>query len=148
MSLVLGFGLEHSCPWPREGLSSKRLSLALASDFFVSLALASSLMSSTPPLIFAAAVSQYQSWSRGHKARGQGQGHKKIRGQGQGQPIRGPTFSRPRTGMLEAKTEDQGHSRKCFRKKRGLQKSFSSNLQLFGVARIFDWGAQTTNHMQ
>ena len=33
MSLVLGVGLEHSCPWPREGLSSEGLSLALASDF-------------------------------------------------------------------------------------------------------------------
>ena len=53
MSLVLGLGLEHSCPWPRERLSSERLSLALASDFFVSLALAlaSSLVSSTPPLL-------------------------------------------------------------------------------------------------
>ena len=49
VSLVLGLGLEHSCPWPRERLSSERLSLAL--DFFVSLALASSLVSSTPPLI-------------------------------------------------------------------------------------------------
>ena len=48
VSLVLG--LEHSCPWPRECLSSERLSLALASNFFVSLALASSLVSSTPPL--------------------------------------------------------------------------------------------------
>ena len=47
VSLVLG--LEHSCPWPRECLSSKRLSLAL--DFFVSLVLASSLVSSTPPLL-------------------------------------------------------------------------------------------------
>ena len=44
---VLGLGLEHSCPWPRECLSSERLSLA--SVFFVSLA--SSLVSSTPPLI-------------------------------------------------------------------------------------------------
>ena len=43
VSLVLG--LEHPCPWPREGLS-----LALDSDFFVSLALASSLVSSTPCL--------------------------------------------------------------------------------------------------
>ena len=51
VSLVLGLGLEHSSPWPRECLSSERLSLALASDcFFVSLALASSLESSTPPL--------------------------------------------------------------------------------------------------
>ena len=32
VSLVLDLGIEHSCPWPREGLSSERLSLA--SDFF------------------------------------------------------------------------------------------------------------------
>ena len=35
VSLVLGLGLEHFCPWPREGLSSEKLSLPLASDFFV-----------------------------------------------------------------------------------------------------------------
>ena len=35
VSLVLGLGLEHICPWPREGLSSEELSLALASDFFL-----------------------------------------------------------------------------------------------------------------
>ena len=36
VSLVLGLGLEHFCPRPRECLSSERLSLALAlaSDFF------------------------------------------------------------------------------------------------------------------
>ena len=39
MSLVLGLGLEHSCPWPRECLSLERLSLALASDFFCVLGL-------------------------------------------------------------------------------------------------------------
>ena len=56
---------------------------------------------------------------------------------------------RPRTGMLEAKAKVQGQSRKCSpKKKKGLQKSFSGNLQFFGVARIFDWGAQTTNHVQ
>ena len=48
--MVLGLGLEHSCPWPREGLSSERLSLALV--------LASSLVSSTPPLIFERFVDQ------------------------------------------------------------------------------------------
>ena len=37
VSLVLGLGLEHSCPWPRECLSSERLSLAL--DFFCVLGL-------------------------------------------------------------------------------------------------------------
>ena len=39
VSLVLGLGLEYSCPWPRECLSSERLSLALASDFFCGLGL-------------------------------------------------------------------------------------------------------------
>ena len=39
VSLVLGLDLEHSCPWPRECLSSERLSLALASDFFCVLGL-------------------------------------------------------------------------------------------------------------
>ena len=41
VSLVLGLGLERSCPWPRECLSSERLSLALAlaSDFFCVLGL-------------------------------------------------------------------------------------------------------------
>ena len=88
-------------------------------------------------------LGNYQRWSRGHKARGQDQGHKKIRGQGQGQPFRGQTLSKPRTGMLEAKAKDQGHKRKCspkkkrssqkfFRrspKKKGLHKNFSGDLQ-------------------
>ena len=64
---------------------------------------------------------------------------KKIRGQSQVQPFRGQTFSRPRTGMLEAKAKDQEHSRECSPKKKGLQKFFSGNLQFIGVARIFDW---------
>ena len=55
------------------------------------------------------------------KARGQGQGHKKIRGQGQ--PFRGQTLSRPRTGMLEAKAKDQGHKRKCSQKKKRSSKN-------------------------
>ena len=48
VSLVLG--LEHSCSWPREGLTSRSWFLAL--NFFVSLALAlvPSLMFSTPSL--------------------------------------------------------------------------------------------------
>ena len=53
-----------------------------------------------------------QMWSRGHKARGQGQGHKKVRGQGQGRLFRGENLSRPRTRMLEAKAKDQGHRHK------------------------------------
>ena len=50
----------------------------------------------------------YQRWSRGHKARSQGQDqrHKKI------------SRPRPRTDPLEAKAKDQGHRRKCSQKKR------------------------------
>ena len=65
-------------------------------------------------------VTRYQRWNRGHKARGQGQGHKKIRGQGQ--PFRGQTLSRPRIEMLEAK--DHGHSRNCSPKKNVFKKVF------------------------
>ena len=78
----------------------------------------------------------YQRWSRGHKARGQGQGHKKN--------------LRPRTAFLrtdpfEAKDRNargQGPRTQpqVFSQKKGLQKSFSGNLQFIGVARIFDWG--------
>ena len=52
--LGLSLGLDHSCPWPREVLSSEELSLA--SDFFESLALASNVMSSTPPLLLITVV--------------------------------------------------------------------------------------------
>ena len=45
VSLVLGLGLEHSCPWPREGLSSEGLSLA--SDFFCVLGLEPCVLDST-----------------------------------------------------------------------------------------------------
>ena len=54
VSLFLGLGLEHFCPWPRLGLSSEGLSLA--SDLFVSLALVSSLVSSTPPLLLTVVI--------------------------------------------------------------------------------------------
>ena len=47
MSLVLGLGLEHSCPWPRKCLSSERLSLVLASDFFCVLGLELCVLDST-----------------------------------------------------------------------------------------------------
>ena len=70
-----------------------------------------------------------QRWSRGHKARGQGQTkeHKKIRGQGQEQPFRKQTLLRPKTGMLKAKAKGQGHRRKCSPKKRS-SKFFSCDL--------------------
>ena len=61
-----------------------------------------------------------QRWSRRHKARGQGQGHKKN-------PR--PRTAFPRTDTLEAKAKDQGHKRKCSQKKKGLHKNFSGDLQ-------------------
>ena len=66
---------------------------------------------------------KYHTWSRGHKARGQAQGHKKIRGQGQ-------ECSRPRTKDTAA----SALRKKC------LQKSFSGYFQFISVARIFVWG--------
>ena len=59
-----------------------------------------------------------QRWSRGHKARGQGQGHKKN-------PR--PRTAFPRTDTLEAKDRNargQGHKRKCSPKKSSSQKFF------------------------
>ena len=51
--------------------------------------------------------------------------------------------------MLEVKAKDQGHKRKCSPKKKGLQESFSGNLQFIGVARIFNLGGLNhKNHMQ
>ena len=78
---------------------------------------------------------QNQRWSRGHKARGQGQGHKKI--QGQGQPFRGQTLSRPRTGMLEAKAKDslsedrhsRGQGQECSRPRPRIEDTSANALQ-------------------
>ena len=42
--------------------------------------------------------------------------------------------------MLEAKAKDTAAS-VVRKKKKGLQKFFSGNLQFKGVARIFDWGS-------
>ena len=49
-SCVLGLyslGLKHSCPWPREGLFSEELFLALASNFFGVLGLEPCVLDST-----------------------------------------------------------------------------------------------------
>ena len=81
-----------------------------------------------------------QRWSRGHKAQGHGQGHKKIRSQGQGQ-----TFSRPRTGMLEAKDRNargQGQGPRTqaqvlSKKKRSSQKFFRQSPQKNVFQKIF-----------
>ena len=63
---------------------------------------------------------------------------KKIRGQGQ--PFRGQTLSRPRTGMLEAKAKDQGHKAQVLskkKKKKGLHKNFSGDLQKKKKKKVF-----------
>ena len=59
---------------------------------------------------------------------------KKIRGQGQ--PFRGQTLSRPRTGMLEAKTKDQGHKRKCSPKKK-KKKVITKIFQAISAKKVF-----------
>ena len=77
---------------------------------------------------------------------------KKSRGQGQGQPFRRRTLSRPRTGMLEAKAKDQGHSRKCSPKhknKKRSSKKFFRRSPIHRRTRNFWLGeAETTNHLQ
>ena len=69
VSLVLGLGLEHSCPWPRECLSSERLSLALASDFFCVLGLEPCVLDSTsapgPPSGYAYVQARSQDLEKG-----------------------------------------------------------------------------------
>ena len=45
--LVFSLGLKHSCPWPREGLFSEELFLALASNFFGVLGLEPCVLDST-----------------------------------------------------------------------------------------------------
>ena len=54
VSLVLGLGLELSCFWPREGLSSKEL--FLASDFFCGLGLEPCVLDSTSAVLIHAAT--------------------------------------------------------------------------------------------
>ena len=65
-----------------------------------------------------------QRWSRGHKARGQGQGHRKI------------SRPRPRTDPLKAKVKDQGHRRKCSQKKRS-SKIFFKRFQKKRSSKFF-----------
>ena len=76
-------------------------------------------------------VTNTQRWSRGHKARGQGQEHKKI-------PLRGQTLSRLRTGMLEAK--DQGHKRKCSPKKKVFKNFFQAICKISTLQKkVLSW---------
>ena len=104
-SSISVLGLESVCPrkgcpypWPR--------------IFFVSLALASSLVSSTPPLISRGVIEDSRL-----EAKINAKETKKYRGQGQGQ-----TLSRPWT---KERTQSQ-----VFSKKKGLQKFFSGEKDL------------------
>ena len=79
-----------------------------------------------------------QRWSRGHKARGQDQGHKKNSR---------PRTAFPRTDPLEAKDRNargQGQGPRTqpqvFSKKKVFKKVFLGDLQFIGVPRILDWG--------
>ena len=71
----------------------------------------------------------------------------KPRSRTQKNPKPRPRTAFPRTDPLEAndrnaKGQGQGPrtQQQVFSKKKGLQKSFSGDLQFIGVARIFDWG--------
>ena len=85
----------------------------------------------------------HQRWSRGHKARGQGQGHKKIRGQGQ--PFRGQTLSKDRNARGQGqgpRTQAQVLSKKIFTKifqaistKKRFPNNFSSAPQNFNNSK-------------
>ena len=87
--------------------------------------------------------SVYQRWSRGNKARGQGQGHKKN--PRPRQPFRGQTLSKPRIGMLEAKTMDQGHKRKCSpKKKKVFRKMFWAISKKRSSEKFFRRSPETT----
>ena len=58
---------------------------------------------------------------------------------GQGQPFWGQTLSNRQSRGQRPRTRDTGASFQK-KKKKGLQKSFSSDLQFKGVPRIFGWG--------
>ena len=118
----LALGLEHSCPWPRECLSSERLSLALASDFFCVLGLEPCVLDSTSE----AYKLEVESRTQGLRPRPSTQ--KNLR----------PRTALPRAHPLEAKDRNargqgQGPKTKAQvlskKKKNVFTKSFSGNLQ-------------------
>ena len=94
----------------------------------------------TPEISLVNQLNILQRWSRGHKARGQGQGHKKN-------PR--PRTAFPRTDTLEAKAKDQGHKRKCspkkkerssqkfFRRSQKKKKVFSKIFQAISTKNVF-----------
>ena len=61
---------------------------------------------------------------------------------GQGQPFRGQTLLEVKDRNARGQGQGLGPKTQAqvFSKKKGLQKSFSGNLQIIGVAKIFDWG--------
>ena len=67
---------------------------------------------------------------------------KKIRGQEQS--FRRPTLSRPRTGMLEAKANDQGHNAEVISKKKDL----CSKIQKKNCPRVEDRAFSRTSRLQ
>ena len=80
----------------------------------------------------------HQRWSRGHKARGLGQGHKKK------------SEAKAKDSLSEDRTS-RGQGQECSRprikdtgasvlRKKSLQNFFSGDLQFISVPKIFDWG--------
>ena len=75
-------------------------------------------------------------WSRGHKARGRGQGHKKNSRPRTALPRTDPLDTKDRNAQVEAKATDQGHTHKCSQKK-GLPKTFQAISKKNGLQKFF-----------
>ena len=96
-----------------------------------------SSIATRPPLPVHISVHIYQRWSRGHKARDQGQRHKKN-------PRPRPRTAFPRTDTLEAKDSNargQGQGPRTqaqvLSKKKGLYKNFSGDLRKKKKTKVF-----------
>ena len=77
-----------------------------------------------------------QRWSRGHKARGQGQGHKKNPRPRPGQPFRGQTLSRPWKECSRSRPRSKDTGSRCSQKK-GLHKIFQAISKKNGLLTTF-----------
>ena len=74
-----------------------------------------------------------QRWSRGHKVRGQGQGHKKIRGQGQGPRTQGQVTSKKKRSSIKRfrRSQKKGFAKKFF--KRSQKEEYEKGLRKFSA---------------
>ena len=162
MFLVLGLGLEHSCPWPQEGRPRK--GCPWPRIFFVSLALASkprvldststlSLSSSTSVfnhnnlcLLESLPFSKVESRTQGSRPRPRTQKKseakakdtKKIRGQTKDSLSEDRTSRGQEQECSRPRTKDTGASN--LQKKKIFKNFFQAISNSLAYSRIFDWG--------